>query len=125
MYPEHPTVLTTLASLAETCLDARRFSHALKYYRQLFDRSQSMESVDCLKQAATLQTIATIYSHLDDPKAQKKKLEMALRFVRSDNSSKAGDSSKIQKERRALEKRIQGELELIQGDLLSKQDDWV
>ena len=72
MPPEHPTVLITLESLAETCLDAERYTHALKYYRELFDRSQNVEPLDCIKQALTLQTIAGIYGNLEDPKSQKK-----------------------------------------------------
>lgn len=109
MYPEHPTVLSTLESLAETCLDAQRFSHALKYYTQLFDRSQSMKSVNSLKQATTLQTIATIYCHLGDNSEQKKKLEMALRIIRSDNDT--SDTATV--DRVAIEKKIQMDLELI------------
>jgi len=117
MNREHPTILITLESLAETCLDAKRFTHALKYYTELFERSQSMELVDCLKQAQTLYTLSTIYGYLDDPKVQKKKLEMALRFLRSDDVSSRGD--KIE-ERRTLEKKILGELEMIKGNLRSR-----
>jgi len=121
MYPEHPTVLSTLESLAETCVDARRFSHALKYYTQLFDRCQSLDLVNCLKQASTLQTIASIHGHLDDPKAQMNKLEMALKFIRSDDDT----SDSTREERAALEKEIQRELQLIKGDLQAKEDKWV
>eukprot|EP00531_Pseudo-nitzschia_arenysensis_P016963 CAMPEP_0116128876 /NCGR_PEP_ID=MMETSP0329-20121206/7621_1 /TAXON_ID=697910 /ORGANISM="Pseudo-nitzschia arenysensis, Strain B593" /LENGTH=1317 /DNA_ID=CAMNT_0003623099 /DNA_START=132 /DNA_END=4087 /DNA_ORIENTATION=- len=115
MPPEHPTVLITLESLAETCLDARRFTHALKYYRELFDRSQTMEPLDCMKQATTLQTMASIHGKLNDPSAQKKKLEMAIKFVRS-------SSIEDPIERRALEDRLLGEIEVVQGNILSSQD---
>uniref|UniRef100_A0A7S4AB04 Kinesin light chain n=1 Tax=Pseudo-nitzschia australis TaxID=44445 RepID=A0A7S4AB04_9STRA len=120
MYPEHPTVLITLESLAEICLDAQRFTHALKYFNQLFERSQSMQSVDCLKQATTLHTISTIYGHLDSPKEQKKKLEMALKFIRYDNAKTLDD--KID-ERLAFAKKIQGELEMLKETRRSK-DNW-
>ena len=114
MYPEHPTVLSTLESLAETCVDARRFSHAMKYYTQLFDRSQSLEPVNYLKQAETLQKIASIYGKLEDLKMQTKKLEMALRFVRSEISEN------LIEEREILEEKIQGELRLLR--LRAKDD---
>lgn len=122
MPQEHPTVLITLESLAEACLDAQRFTHALKYYRELFDRSQSLEPLDCMKQATTLQTMASIHAQLDDPKSQKKKLEMALQFIRSMNLEPRRES-----EVRAFEDRLLGELEVAQGLLLSKQDrnNWV
>lgn len=115
MPPEHPTVLITLESLAETCLDAQRFTHALKYYRELFDRSQMVEPLDCMKQAATLQTMASIHGKLNDPSAQKKKLEMAIKFVRSSNIENPI-------ERRTLEDRLQGEIEVVQGNILSSRD---
>ena len=120
MPPEHPTVLITLESLAETCLDAQRYTHALKYYRELFDRSQTVEPLDCMKQATTLQTMASIYGKLEDPKLQVKKLEMAIKFVRSSNIENPID-------RRAMEDRLLGEIEVVQGNILSNQDrqNWV
>ena len=128
MPPEHPTVLITLESLAETCLDARRFTHALKYYRELFDRSQSLEPLDCLKQAATLQTMAIIYGQLDDPKAQKQKLEMALKFIRSMSVDTSFGDERADMARRDFENRLLGDLEVVQRNLLSKtdrQNNWV
>jgi hypothetical protein len=128
MPPEHPTVLITLESLAETCLDARRFTHALKYYRELFDRSQSLEPLDCLKQAATLQTMAIIYGQLDDPKAQKQKLEMALKFIRSMSVDTSFGDERAEMARRDFENRLLGDLEVVQRNLLPKtdrQNNWV
>jgi hypothetical protein len=127
MPPEHPTVLVTLESLAETCLDAQRFNHALKYYRELFDRSQKLEPLDCMKQATTLQIMATIYGQLDDQKSQKKKLEMALKFIRSMNVDSSFPDGNANREQRAMEQRLLGELEVVQGNILSKQhrQNWV
>lgn len=117
---DHPTVLITLESLAETCLDAEGFAHALKYYQELFDRSQTQEPLDCIKQATTLQTIATIHANLEDPRSQKQKLELALKYVLSSDIENPV-------ERRALEDRLLGEIEVAQGNLLSKGDrqNWV
>ena len=86
-----------------------------------------------MKQATTLQTMATIYGHLGDKNAQKKKLEMALRFIRADDGKSSNSSidsfrnvnSSAERERRVLEKLLQGELRVLQGDLLSKGDNWV
>jgi hypothetical protein len=128
MPPEHPTVLITLESLAETCLDARRFAHALKYYRELFDRSQSLEPLDCMKQAATLQTMAIIYGQLNDPKSQIQKLEMALKFIRSMTVDKSFGDQRVEMVRRDFENRLLGDLEVVQGNILSKTDrhnNWV
>ena len=127
MPPAHPTVLMTLETLAETCLDARRFAHALKCYRQLFDRSQSLEPLDCMKQAATLETMATIHGHLKDPRSKKSKLEMALKFIRSMEGESAYHGAKAERERMAFEKRLQEELDVVQGNLLSKEvrNNWV
>ena len=118
----------TLETLAEACLDARRFPHALKCYRQLFDRSQSLEPLDCMKQAATLETMATIHGRLNDPKSKKNKLEMALKFIRSMEGESAYHGAKAERERRAFEKRLVGELESLKGNILSeeiRQNNWV
>ena len=127
MPPEHPTVLITLESLAETCLDAKRFTHALKYYRELFDRSQSLEPLDCMKQATTLHLMASIYEQLNDPTLQKQKLQTALKFVRAAGDGNLANDSTAQAERRALEQRLLGDLEVVEGNLLSKEDkgNWV
>ena len=116
---DHPTVLGTLESLGDACFDARRFSHALKYFNQLFDRSLTGQSLSKLKQAMILHKIAVIYEHQDDPKAQVAKLEMALSFVRSDNSDGTLE------EKKSLDKKIQEELRSVRDELEKSEDDWV
>jgi hypothetical protein len=123
MDPDHPTVLSTLESLGEACLDARRFSHALKYYNELFDRSQSSGSMSKLKQASILHKIATIYEHQDDPKAQKEKLEFAMRFIRSEDT--ALEEEYVEEERKTLETKIQEELQRVQEELTKNEENWV
>jgi hypothetical protein len=116
---DHPAVLGTLESLGEACLDARRFSHALKYFTQLFDRSEASKGLSKLKQAIILQKIAVIYEHLDDPKAQISKLEMALTFLRSDTSDG------MIEEKKALDRRLQEELRSVRDELEKNVDAWV
>jgi len=128
MPPGHPTVLMTLETLAEACLDARRFVHALKCYRQLFERCQSSEPLDCMKQAATLETMAVIHGHMNDPKSKRNKLEMALKFVRSMEGESAYHGAKAERERMVFEKRLEGDLYVVQGNILSREirsNNWV
>ena len=80
-----------------------------------------MDSMDCVKQAQTLYTISTIYGQLDDTKEQKKKLEMALRFSRSEDVRLQDGNLQ---ERLTIEKKIQGDLEMVKGKLRSKNN-WV
>jgi hypothetical protein len=119
MDPDHETVLGTLESLGEACLDARRFSHALKYYKELFERSQSSESMSKFKQASILHKIAIIHEHQENPKAQRETLEMALRFLRSDTSGVTTE------ERKSLDSKIQGELRMVQEELGNHDPNWV
>jgi len=120
MDSDHPTVMSTLESLGEACLDARRYSHALKYYNDLFDRSQaSPQSMSKLKQATILHKVAIIHEHLDDPKKQKETLELAMRFLRSDTLQDTLE------ERKALESKIKEELQLVEEELAKHDDDWV
>lgn len=119
MDPEHPSVLGTLESLGDACLDARRFSHALKYFNELFDRSQTSQTLSKLKQAMILHKIAVIYEHQDDPKAQIAKLEMALNFLRSDTSDG------MMEERKALDKKVRQELLSVREELEKSEDNWV
>ena len=118
MAKDHPAVLNTMESLGEACLDARRFSHAFRYYNELFERSQSAHSMSRLKQAKILHKIAIIHEHQDDPKAQLEKLEMALRFLSS--ASEADEE-----EAAVLDKQLRSELRLLQAELERQNDDWV
>ena len=109
-------------------MDARRFVHALKCYRQLFERCQSLEPLDCMKQAATLETMAVIHGHMNDPKSKRNKLEMALKFIRSMEGESAYHGAKAERERMAFEKRLVGELDVVQGNILSREirsNNWV
>jgi tetratricopeptide (TPR) repeat protein len=143
MDPEHPSVLNTLESLAEACMDARRYPHALRYYEELLKRCQGSEPAgsteSILKQASILRTIGTIHMHQDDPQAQMKKLQMAIRLLRSDtttaamsnnnNTNGGTEQQKLIEERVALDKNIMGELELVQSELRrnsnSSDREWV
>lgn len=116
---DHPAVLGTLESLGEACLDARRFSHALKYFTQLFDRSEASDALSKLKQAMILHKIAVIYEHQDDPKAQMTKLEMALTFLRSDTSDG------MIEEKKAMDRRLQEELRSVREELEKNDNTWV
>jgi tetratricopeptide (TPR) repeat protein len=119
MDEDHPAVLGTLESLGEACLDARRFSHALKYFNQLFDRSQTSKSPSKLKLAMILHKIAVIYEHQDDPKAQIAKLEMALSFLRSDTSDG------MLEKRMEWDRKIQEELRSVREELQKIDGNWV
>lgn len=119
MGEDHPTVLATLENLGEACLDARRFSHALKYYSELFDRSQSSESVSRMKQAKILHKVAIIHEHQDDPAAQREKLELALRFLQSEST----EGNEEEQER--LDSKLQEELLLVKEEMEKKGEDWV
>ncbi|KAG7367367.1 expressed tetratricopeptide repeat protein [Nitzschia inconspicua] len=116
---DHPTVMATLESLGEACLDARRFSHALKYYGSLFDRSQSNQRMSRMKQAKILHKISVIYEHMDNPTSQREKLELALRFLGSESQ----DDTKG--EREALETKLQKELLLVKEEIEKKDESWV
>lgn len=119
MSKDHPTVLDTMESLGEACLDARRFSHALKYYNELFERSQSNESMSRMKQAKILHKLAVIHEHQDDPKAQREKLELALRFLRSESFDENDGEVDV------LDKKLQEELRLVQEELEKQDNQWV
>jgi hypothetical protein len=119
MAEDHPTVLATLESLGEACLDARRFSHALKYYSELFDRSQSNQSMSRMKQAKILHKIAIIHEHQDDPLAQREKLELALRFLRSESRND------LRVEQEALDKKLEKELLRVKEEIEKKDENWV
>lgn len=119
MGEEHPTVLATLENLGEACLDARRYSHALKYYSELFDRSQSSESLTRMKQAKILHKVAIIHEHQDDPAAQREKLELALRFLRSESI----EGSEEEQER--LGRKLQEELLSVKEEMEKKDENWV
>ena len=110
--------MNTMESLGEACLDARRFSHAFKYYSELFERLQSAQNVGSLKQAKILHKIGIIHEHQDDPKAQLEKLEMALRFLRS-------ASVEDEEEAEVLDKQLRSELRLLEKELERQNDDWV
>ncbi|KAL3906456.1 MAG: hypothetical protein SGILL_009264 [Bacillariaceae sp.] len=118
MAKDHPAVLNTMESLGEACLDARRFSHALRYYNELFERSQSATNASRLKQAKILHKIAIIHEHQDDPKAQLEKLETALRFL---HSASEGTEEEVE----ALDNQLRSELHLLQEELERQNDDWV
>jgi hypothetical protein len=107
-----------MESLGAACLDARRFSHALKYYNELFDRSQSTHSMSRMKQAQILHKIAIIHEHQDDPRAQRDNLELALRFLHS--ASEENDDKAV-----VFGKQLRNELHLVQVELEKQNKEWV
>lgn len=100
-------------------MDARRFSHALKYYNELFDRSQSNESMGRMNQAKILHKIAIIHEHQDDPKSQRGKLQEALRFLRLDPSIENDNEAQV------FGRLLQDELRSVQEELEKQDDQWV
>jgi hypothetical protein len=70
-----------------------------------------------------LHKIATIYEHQDDPKAQKEKLEFAMRFIRSADT--ALEEEYVEEERKTLETKIQEELQRVQVELTKNEENWV
>lgn len=120
MEVDHPSVLNTLESLAEACMDARRYPHALRYYEELLKRYEGTESSETtasiLKQASLLQTIASIHLHQGDSQTQMRKLQMAIHLLRSDTTTTSIEPKHIE-ERAALDKKITAEIQSVDSDL--------
>jgi len=120
MEPDHPSVLNTLESLAEACMDARRYPHASRYYEELLKRYEGSDSSEStasiLKQASLLQKIGSIHMHQNDPQMQLMKLQMAIQLLRSDSTTVLTEQ-KLEEERAALDKKIMTELRLVESDI--------
>ena len=120
MEPDHPSVLNTLESLAEACMDARRYPHAARYYEDLLKRYEGSDSSEStasiLKQAVLLQKIGSIHMHQNDPQMQMMKLQMAIQLLRSETTTVLTEQN-LEHERSALEKKIMNELRMVESDL--------
>jgi hypothetical protein len=101
-------------------MDARRYPHASRYYEELLKRYEGTESSEStasiLKQAALLQTIASIHLYQGDSQTQLRKLQMAIHLLRSDTTTTSIEPKYIE-ERAALDKKITAEIQSVDSDL--------
>jgi tetratricopeptide (TPR) repeat protein len=128
--PQHPTVLSTLDSLAEACAASNHGSHAIKFYNEILERfhrntskSSTFGSSKRRKraEAVLLYKMSRIYGQQKVRQSQLEMLKLALVAIRS--VSYDDESSPEREQRELLEKRIQTDVRMVQEEL--EKLEWV
>ena len=121
----HPTVLSTLDSLAEALVNSGQSLHALRTHETILERIRSMEqpgSPRLIKAEAVLQyKMSKACKQLNDKESQIRHLQQALQATRSQEVQT--DAAQIQAA--ALEKKILQDLRDVRESMEASQLKWV
>jgi tetratricopeptide (TPR) repeat protein len=117
----HPTVLSTLDNLADSCVNSGHAVDALKYYNMLLDRFRVGGRGDNEKllraEAVLLYKMSRVHRQRNDREAQLDSLKLALRALRSEKGKNKSQDT--------LERRIQYDIRECRELLEKEQLKWV
>ena len=129
--PQHPTVLSTLDSLAEACAASNHGSHAIKFYNEILERFHRNTTTPSSKfgsskrrkraEAVLLYKMSRVYGQQKVRQSQFEMLKLALVAIRS--VAHADESRPEREQREVLEKRIQSDVRMVQEELENME--WV
>lgn len=120
----HPTVLSTLDNLADSCANSGNAADALRHYRTILDRFQARgnnRSKKALRaEAVLLYKTSRVHRQRNDRQAQLEMLKLALRSIRAynDDSSSSGHTD-------TLERRIQYDIRACREELEKDELKWI
>jgi len=117
MGPNHPAVLGTLDSLAETFVAANRGKHALQCFSLMLERLNEQEESTRDQRAMVLFKMSKVHLQTDDIQSQINKLHAALKVLRSE-----ADVTETGQE---LEQMIQMDLRASRQAMEQKHKEWV
>eukprot|EP00429_Kryptoperidinium_foliaceum_P011170 CAMPEP_0176002930 /NCGR_PEP_ID=MMETSP0120_2-20121206/906_1 /TAXON_ID=160619 /ORGANISM="Kryptoperidinium foliaceum, Strain CCMP 1326" /LENGTH=846 /DNA_ID=CAMNT_0017335545 /DNA_START=162 /DNA_END=2703 /DNA_ORIENTATION=- len=86
----HPTVVTTLESLARACTLSGHRDHALKYYNECLERLYEIDEDNREEQARIMFLMSGVHESMGDMESQIEKLQLASKVLRLDEISREG-----------------------------------
>jgi tetratricopeptide (TPR) repeat protein len=125
----HPTVLSTLDSLADACGAANHGNHALKYYNELLERLHDQDDEDgsnerVLQEAIILYKMSRAHLASKDLDSQLSKLQLASKLLRTTDNESSNNSNDA-KQRQQLEHQVQVDMRLARQSLEKQELEWV
>jgi hypothetical protein len=107
--PHHPTVMSTLDSLADTCAAGNHGTLGLKYYNEILERFYDQEDESKLQEAVIFYKMSKIHKQANDLEPQLNKLLFASKVLRMEDS--------LTQEGKQLEHQIEVDIQLAQQEL--------
>jgi flavorubredoxin len=115
--PHHPTVMSTLDSLADTCAAANHGPLGLKYYNEILERFHDQEEESKLEEAVIFYKMSKIHKQANDLESQLTKLHFASKVLLMEDS--------MTNERKQLEHQIQVDIRSARKEFEEQELQWV
>ena len=113
----HPTVMSTLESLAETFWDAEEEALSLKYFNEILERLHDQDEESKFQEATILHKMSKVHLGDRDLESELTKLQIALTVLRMETS--------MSSEAKLLANKIHADMEMVRQELEKQELKWV